>query len=163
MPTLRSQVIKVAHTHPELRPHLLPLLKQATTIEGKVGDLVLTVDPRKGTCVLGGTGTVQEVTRGLNRFMLRRLLGVGGRVVQKPKGKVKGFDFHWSNAQAAWDVIMVQSASWDVDGATFVVWCPPDALSPLGKMWTRTEMQYVAKDLDPHPGYGSSMEGGQRR
>lgn len=42
MSTLRSSLIRLAHTHPTLRPHLLPLLRTAAgdkcVVCGKPGD-----------------------------------------------------------------------------------------------------------------------------
>lgn len=81
--------------------------------------------------------------------------------VTKPRG-TRGFSFHWSNAQASWDVVSWNDASWHTDGAEFLVYFTKDALSPLGKPWSLKEMQYVAKMLPEHPGYAFSMEGAAR-
>lgn len=78
--------------------------------------------------------------------------------VTKPRG-TRGFSFHWSNAQAAWDVVPWADPSWHTDGAEFLVYFTNDALSPVGKKWTLKEMEYVAKMLPPHPGYAHSFEG----
>ena len=132
--------------------------------EHELNDLHLEVNPRLGSCILRGNGDMLEVARVLTRFMLPKLLGVGGRAIPKPPGKYRGFDFHWSNAQAAWDVITA-TPNMDVDGATFVLWCPLDgsSLSPLGRPWSLKEMQYVAKYLGQHPGYANSYEGSTYR
>lgn len=78
-------------------------------------------------------------------------------VVAKPRG-YRGFSFHWSNAQRAWDVISANDPSWQTDGAEFLVYFAKDALSPLGKPWSLKEMEYVAKTLPDHPGFANSME-----
>jgi hypothetical protein len=130
-----------------------------TASEHELNDLHLEVNARLGSCVLRGNGELREVAQVLTRAMLPKLLGVGGRAIPKPPGKYRGFDFHWSNAQSAWDVITA-TPNGDVDGATFVLWCPLDgsSLSPLGRPWTLKEMQYVAKYLGPHPAYAFSYE-----
>lgn len=131
--------------------------------ERESGELFLEVNPRLGSCVLRGNGDMREVAQVLTRFMVPKLLGVGGRVIPKPRGKYRGFDFHWSNGQGAWDVIAA-TPNMEVDGATFVLWCPLDgsSLSPLGRPWSLKEMQYVAKYLGPHPGFAYSYEGSRR-
>jgi hypothetical protein len=135
-----------------------------TASEHELGDLHLEVNPRLGSCVLRGNGEMREVAQVLTRFMLPKLLGVGSRAIPKPPGKYRGFDFHWSNAQAAWDVITA-TPNMDVDGATFVLWCPLDgsSLSPVGRPWSLKEMQYVAKYLGSHPGYANSYESSRSR
>ena len=162
---LRAQAIRLATTLPKgsaERKALLAAL-QGEGAEVDAGDLKLDIDRQRGSCTLKGTGTVVEVARDLTRYFLRHLSGVGTRSVPKPVGKMKGFSFHWSNAQAAWDVITATSADLSmVDGADFILFCPLTTLSPLGRPWSLTEMKYVAKALGNHPGYGSSMEGGQR-
>lgn len=82
--------------------------------------------------------------------------------VKKPRG-VKGFSFHWSNAQSAWDAIRANDPSWQTDGAEFLVYVRPDALSPIKKPWSLKEMEYIASMLPPHPSYSFSMEGMSRR
>ena len=82
---------------------------------------------------------------------------VRGRTVAKPPGS-RGFSFHWSNAQATWDVIPANDPAWSLDGAEFLVYVHQKVLSPLGKPWSAKEMQYVAKHLPPHPGYSGSAE-----
>jgi hypothetical protein len=81
--------------------------------------------------------------------------------VTKPRG-TRGFSFHWSNAQAAWDVVTWNDSSWHTDGAEFLVYFTKDALSPLGRPWSLKEMQYVAKMLPAHPGYSQSYESALR-
>jgi len=130
----------------------------------ELGELYLEVNPRVGSCVLRGNGEMREVSQILTRFMVPKLLGVGSRAIPKPPGKYRGFDFHWSNAQGAWDVITAMP-NMDVDGATFVMWCPLDgsSLSPLKRPWSLKEMQYVAKSLGAHPGFANSYEASNPR
>jgi hypothetical protein len=77
--------------------------------------------------------------------------------VPKPKG-TKGFSFHWSNAQRAWDVIPANDPTWRTDGAEFLVYFTKSALSPLKKPWSLKEMEYVAMSLPEHPGFAQSFE-----
>lgn len=83
---------------------------------------------------------------------------VHARSVTRPRG-TRGFSFHWSNAQARWDVIVANDPTWTLDGAEFLVYVRVDALSPLGKPWSLKEMQYVAAKLPPHPGASGAAEG----
>ena len=115
----------------------------APAVEGD--PVVGTGDPREMARVLGGH------FRGLLRPM----------TVQKPKG-TRGFSFHWSNAQAKWDVITANDPTWGLDGAEFLVYFRPDALSPLGKPWSLKEMQYVASNLPVHPGAEFAMRAARR-
>lgn len=55
MSDLRSKVIRLAHQNPELRPHLLPLLKEARQIG----------EPRSG----GEIGVLEEVKEGVNNYI----------------------------------------------------------------------------------------------
>lgn len=160
--SLHHRAIRLAYANPELRPHLLPLLRQAA-MEVELDGLKLTIDPRFGTATVSGTGDIQQLAKALTRFLLPKLGGVGTRNIPKPPGKMKVFNFHWSNAQAAWDVIVAPSDMSFTDGSEFVLFCPLTSLSPLGKPWSLVEMRYVAKLLGNHPGYASSMESGQRR
>lgn len=81
---------------------------------------------------------------------------VRGTQVTKPKG-TRGFSFHWSNAQAKWDVIAANDPTWGLDGAEFLVYFKAGVMSPLGKPWTLKEMQYVAQRLPPHPGFSRAV------
>jgi hypothetical protein len=81
---------------------------------------------------------------------------VRGTHATKPKA-TRGFSFHWSNAQAKWDVIAANDPTWGLDGAEFLVYMKAGALSPLGKPWTLKEMQYVAQRLPPHPGFSRAV------
>ena len=113
------------------------------------GSAVLAPDPD------GFEGSITNIARELGRKLP---VLVNSTTARRPKG-TKGFSFHWSNAQAKWDVIPANDATWDLDGAEFVLYVRADALSPLDKPWSMKEMQYVAKNLPYHPGFGSSMEG----
>ena len=119
-------------------------------------NLSLTVIP--GSALLapspeGFEGNLTNLARSLGRK-----LGVlvNASSATKPRG-TKGFSFHWSNAQAKWDVIPANDATWGLDGAEFILYVRADSLSALDKPWSMKEMQYVAKALPPHPGFGSSM------
>ena len=98
-------------------------------------------------------GDIQTLAKAVSR-QFQALLHPGE--VHKPRG-ARGFSFHWSNAQAKWDVIPANDPSWSVDGAEFVLYFVPGALSPLDRPWTGTEMKYMAKALPPHPGYSVGM------
>jgi hypothetical protein len=118
--------------------------------------------PRKGYALLLEGGDIDELARALSAGMVRNI--PSPMSVSKLRGAVKAFSFHWSNGQAAWDVISVtRDLPWGLDGAEFVLFIGRNALSPVGKLWTLSEMRYVAKKLVDHPGYAGSMEGGQRR
>lgn len=133
--------------------------KKADTV---VGGVVVEYFREHGYVTLHGTGSIREVTAALAQSVLRRM--PGPKAVPKVKGFLKAFSFHWSNAQRAWSVIGVREFPWDIDGAEFVVFVGADAMSPLGKIWSLVEMQYVAKALPEHPGFANSVEGlGGRR
>lgn len=56
--TLRSKVIRLAYTHPEIRPHLLPLLKEAAAGMVQINDVkgnVYEVDPGAARAALRGS------------------------------------------------------------------------------------------------------------
>lgn len=125
-------------------------------------DLQIQVEPNKGYALILEGGMIADLVRELNTQMVRRM--PRPQQVQRLRGATKAFSFHWSNAQAAWDVMTLKGSDlpWGLDGAEFIVFVGPKALSPVGKLWTLTEMQYVAKQLNPHPGYASSFESGRR-
>lgn len=111
----------------------------------------LQVQPNKGYALLIGGGAVRDLTAYLNKTMVRHV--PSPQKVGKVRGALKAFSFHWSNAQNAWDVISVsRDLPWGLDGAEFILFIGPKALSPVGKLWTLAEMRYVAKGLNPHPG-----------
>ena len=121
---------------------------------------VLVSTPDESPSGIIAEGTIRGLAREFSRHY-RGLLHPGS--VSRPKGVKRGFSFHWSNAQAAWDVIVLSDQTTGLDGAEFLVYFRPDALSPVGKPWSLKEMQYVASILPPHPGYAFSMEGGMGR
>jgi len=104
------------------------------------------------------SGEIRELAREFARHYRGLLRPM---TVQKPRA-TKGFSFHWSNAQAAWSVILANDPTWMLDGADFLVYFRPGVLSPVGKPWSLKDMQTIAKMLPPHPGYASSVEGGER-
>lgn len=107
-------------------------------------------------------GAVVETIHGLTHALGKQLITlVNASTATKPKG-TKGFSFHWSNAQAKWDVISANDATWGLDGAEFILYVRADALSPLNKPWSLKEMEYVAVTLPAHPGFSSSMRMAQR-
>lgn len=132
--------------------------KRSADAQGLLMDL--DTMPRKGYAFIQGGGNLQDIALALNTQIIRRM--PPALRVPRPRGAVKAFSFHWSNAQAAWHVMIIKEFPWPIDGAEFIVFVGPLALSPLGKVWTLTEMQYVAKRLRPHPGYAGSFEGGTR-
>lgn len=159
--SLRSRIIRLAHNNQALRPHLLPMLREAAIVEQ--GDLVLDIDKRFGTATVSGTGSVRELAKLLSRHIVH-LTGAGARAVPRPRGKLKAFSFHWSNAQSEWDVILATTDMLPhTDGSEFILFCPLTSLSPLGKPWSLVEMRYVAKYLAGHPGgeFGMKSATGQ--
>jgi hypothetical protein len=81
--------------------------------------------------------------------------------VKKPRG-MRGYSFHWSNAQAAWSVIGANDPAWGTDGAEFLVYFNPGLMSLAKRLWTIKDMQTLATILPPHPGYAGSVEGWER-
>jgi len=128
----------------------------------KASDSNVTVDYvyNHGYAMLHGTGNTQDVTAALKQSVMRRIPEPGN--VPKVRGAVKAFSFHWSNVQNAWDVIIIRDFPWGIDGAEFILFVGPDALSPLGEVWTLTEMKYVAKGLPRHHSAPPPTRGGPR-
>jgi len=118
-------------------------------------------EPRKGYAFLLEGGTIDGVAHGLGAGIVKHV--PSPMVVPKVRGAGKAFSFHWSNASAAWDVIVWKDFPAHLDGAEFILFTGRTALSPLDKPWSLAEMRYVATRLPPHPGYASSYEGGQAR
>jgi len=105
----------------------------------------------------GSQGVVVEGLHDVPRALGRRLSTlVSASTATKPRG-TRGFSFHWSNAQAKWDVISANDPTWALDGAEFILYVHPTALSPLNKSWTLKEMQYIAASLPPHPGFSRAV------
>lgn len=117
--------------------------------------------PRKGFAFLTEGGDIAELTRALNAGMVRR--PPPPMKVAKARGAAKAFSFHWSNAQAEWDVISAREFPWPLDGAEFILFVGRKAVSPTGKLWSLTEMRYVAKKLANHPGFAFSVRGSLRK
>lgn len=109
---------------------------------------------RDGVFALDGQGEIRDIVAQLNR-LLPRLSSMPRSGIKNSTKSVKSFNFHWSNAQGKWDVVMNFNS--DIDGSEFVLYAPTTSLSPLGKPWSLMEMKYVAKNLTEHPGYGFSV------
>ena len=106
------------------------------------------------TLPLQGTPDIRGLTKEISRHLQTLVVPT---TVAKPKG-ARGFSFHWSNSQGAWDVVPWNDPSTHTDGATFLVYFVKGTLSPLGKPWSLKEMEYVAKMLPEHPGFSQSFE-----
>jgi len=128
------------------------------------GGLELVTAERRGYAYLmkSNDTPLTDIVKELNQWMIPKLHGAP-TTVPGMKNAVKAFSFHWSNAQAKWDVIPARKGEFPFsqDGADFIMFLSDTALSPLGSLWTLTEMKYVAKALRPHPGYAESVEGGR--
>lgn len=109
---------------------------------------------RDGVFVLDGQGEIRDIVTQLNR-LLPRMTSMPRSGIKNSTKSVKSFNFHWSNAQGKWDVVMNFGPV--IDGSEFVLYAPTTSLSPLGKPWSLVEMKYVAKNLTEHPGYGFSV------
>lgn len=123
------------------------------------GSVIISPSRDDGSGVVLDNADIRSLTVALAQHLRALVIPTS---VTKPRG-TRGFSFHWSNAQASWDVVAWNDPSWRTDGAEFLVYFTKDALSPLGKPWSLKEMQYVAKMLPEHPGYASSMESSSRR
>jgi len=113
-------------------------------------------EPRKGYSFIVEGGDIDELAQELNRSMLPHI--PQPMEVPKVRGAVKAFWFSWSNGQAAWDAVAWKDFPWHLDGSGFFVFLGKNALSPLKKLWSATEMNYVARKLTNHPGYYGSPE-----
>jgi hypothetical protein len=120
----------------------------------------LTYDRNHGFVVLRDSqDDIQGLAHRLNQTVVRNPPDPGS--TPWLRGAVKAYSFHWSNAQAAWDVITARQFPWSLDGAEFILFVGSGAVSLLGKPWGLSEMKYVARALDHHPGYAGSMEYGR--
>lgn len=115
----------------------------------------ITQNPQRGYAFLQSGGDIDELARALTTGMVRHV--PSPMDVPRIKGAVKAFSFHWSNAQARWDVVIWKDFPWGLDGAEFILFIGKDALSPLDQLWSLAEMKYVAKKLGQHPGFGFSV------
>lgn len=114
------------------------------------------------TLVLLGTAELNQIAPMINRVLPH--ISLEPTSVPKPKLPVKAYHFHWSNAQAAWDVIPVREYPVMTDGAEFVLFMPKGVLNPVYEApWSLRDMVVVARQLDPHPGYSRSAEFFSRR
>jgi hypothetical protein len=149
-------------TTPVARVALQYLDKQA--LEAPAGDTDLYSEPVHGWAMVedSSAASTTELAREISHNMVLRLHGTPA-VVHWQKGAVRAFSFHWSNGSAAWSVIRLPKAEFPMsqDGADFILFLSPTALSPLGSLWTIIEMKYVAKALRQHPGFAGSPEGGR--
>ena len=124
-------------------------------------DLEVVHDRVKGfSAIKRGGNSIEEIAKELTSHYLRyppRAMDI--HVI---KGAVKVFSFRWSNAQRAWDVVIIPKGAFPYsnDGAEIILAIGPEAKSPLNRLWSITEMRYVAKKLRQHPGYANSMERG---
>ena len=116
---------------------------------------VFQVEGRKGWAMLQSGGSIKTLTDALNMHMVRRVPPPGE--VPKVTGAVKAFSFHWSNAQAKWDAIAIRDFPWSIDGAEFILFLGKNAVSPVGKSWSLSEMRYIAQGLNHHPGFASAV------
>lgn len=118
--------------------------------------------PHPATLVLRGVADLNQIAPMINRVLPRISLEPAN--IPKPKTVGKAYNFHWSNAQAAWDVIPVRDYPTTTDGSEFVLFIPKGVHNPVYEgPWTLRDMQVVARNLNPHPGYYGSMESSRRR
>ena len=118
--------------------------------------------PHPATLVLRGVADLNQIAPRNNRVLPR--ISLEPASIPKPKTAGKAYNFHWSNAQAAWDVIPVRDYPTTTDGSEFVLFIPKGVHNPVYEgPWTLRDMQVVARNLNPHPGYYGSMESSRRR
>ena len=118
--------------------------------------------PHPATLVLRGVADLNQIAPMINRVLPR--ISLEPASIPKPKTAGKAYNFHWSNAQAAWDVIPVRDYPTTTDGSEFVLFIPKGVHNPVYEgPWTLRDMQVVARNLNPHPGYYGSMESSRRR
>ena len=118
--------------------------------------------PHPATLVLRGIADLNQIAPMINRVLPR--ISLEPASIPKPKTAGKAYNFHWSNAQAAWDVIPVRDYPTTTDGSEFVLFIPKGVHNPVYEgPWTLRDMQVVARNLNPHPGYYGSMESSRRR
>lgn len=72
-------------------------------------------EPRRGFAFLTEGGDIDELARALTAGIIRHM--PAPMTVNKVRGAVKAFSFHWSNAQAAWDVVAWKDFPWGLDWA----------------------------------------------
>lgn len=114
------------------------------------------------TLVLRGVADLNQIAPMINRVLPR--ISLEPASIPKPKTVGKAYNFHWSNAQAAWDVIPVRDYPTTTDGSEFVLFIPKGVHNPVYEgPWTLRDMQVVARNLNPHPAYSYSMESSRGR
>ena len=117
--------------------------------------------PHPATLVLRGVADLNQIAPMINRVLPR--ISLEPASIPKPKTAGKAYNFHWSNAQAAWDVIPVRDYPTTTDGSEFVLFIPKGVHNPVYEgPWTLRDMQVVARNLNPHPGYYGSMDSRRR-
>lgn len=118
--------------------------------------------PHSATLVLRGVADLNQIAPMINRVLPR--ISLEPASIPKPKTAGKAYNFHWSNAQAAWDVIPVRDYPTTTDGSEFVLFIPKGVHNPVYEgPWTLRDMQVVARNLNPHPAYSYSMESSRGR
>lgn len=118
--------------------------------------------PHPATLVLRGVADLNQIAPMINRVLPR--ISLEPASIPKPKTAGKAYNFHWSNAQAAWDVIPVRDYPTTTDGSEFVLFIPKGVHNPVYEgPWTLRDMQVVARNLNPHPAYSYSMESSRGR
>jgi hypothetical protein len=93
--TLRSKLIRLAHQNPDLRPHLLPLLKQAAGEVNVPGLHIL------GNAVVSGKGKVLMRAQALGNAQVTGESKVFGRAQVSGNAKLTGKARVYDNAQVA--------------------------------------------------------------
>lgn len=125
--------------------------KTIKTKSKKASEATMTFNPQQNAMRLMAPGdTIETLVLRMNKG-IQRMNEYGAKVVTKPAGAAKAFNFAWSNAQGAWHVMALRDFPYHQDANEFTLFIGREALSPLGKPWSLTEMQYVAKRLNRHP------------
>lgn len=85
-PTLRSRLIRLAYANPDLREHLLPLVKEAAAVQGPYGDAVVPPEdaPKVGDILYSSWGYDQT---NIDFYEVRRVMG-SMIVIQGLKSKI---------------------------------------------------------------------------
>lgn len=106
--------------------------------------------PYPATLVLRGVADLNDIASLINRVLPR--ISLDPTSIPKPKSAGKAYSFHWSNAQAKWDVIPVRAYPTSTDGSEFMLFIPKGVMNPVYEgPWTLRDMQVVARRLNPHP------------
>jgi hypothetical protein len=114
--------------------------------------------PYPATLVLRGVADLNEIAPMINRVLPR--ISLEPTSIPKPKSAGKAYHFHWSNAQAKWDVIPVREYPTSTDGSEFVLFIPKGVMNPVYEgPWTLRDMQVVARKLYPHPAASFGVRG----